>query len=95
MKFLLDYNFTEEEIKDFSTNIPPLLLEQIFNSYKLVSKNIDSLKELGVNNFKEIFKKFYDMFLMDNSNFMNVFNKYDRVDLVEKLEKNADIVEFL
>ena len=50
---------------------------------------------MGVRNYKEIFIKFYDMFLMDNSNFMNVFNKYDREDLVEKLDRNADIVEFL
>ena len=55
----------------------------------------EDCKEMGVHNFKEIFVKFYDMFLMDNSNFMNVFNKYDREDLVEKLERNADIVEFL
>ena len=95
MKFLLDYDFTLEEIEKFSENVPSILLESIFNSYRLVSKNLDSLKEMGVSNYKEIFIKFYDMFLMDNSNFMNVFNKYDREDLVEKLKKNSDIVEFL
>lgn len=95
MKFLLDYNFTEEEINRFSENVPPVLLEALFNSYRLVSHNLDSLKEMDVRNYKEIFIKFYDMFLMDNSNFMNVFNKYDREDLVEKLDRNADIVEFL
>lgn len=95
MKFLLDYDFTEEEITRFSENVPPVLLESIFNSYRLVSLNIESLKKMGVSNYKEIFIKFYDMFLMDNSNFMNVFNKYDREDLVAKLEKNSDIVEFL
>ncbi len=95
MKFLMDYNFTEEEIKNFSANVPPILLEQLLNSYLLVSKNIDFLKELGVSNYKEIFIKFYDMFLMDHSNFTGIFNKYELEDLVEKLEKNADIVEFL
>ena len=95
MKFLIDYNFSETEIKDFSANIPPVLLDQLTSSYRLVAENIDSLKKLGVHNYKEIFIKFYDMFLMDNSNFMSVFNKYDLEDLVEKLEKNADIVEFL
>jgi hypothetical protein len=95
MKFLLDYGFTNEEIENFSENAVPVLLESIFNSYKLVSKNLDYLKGLGVNNYKEIFVKFYDMFLMDNSNFMNVFNKYDHDDLVDKIVKNSDIVEFL
>ncbi len=95
MKFLLDYDFSDKEIQELSANIPPLLVESIFNSYRLVSKNLDSLKELGIQNSKEIFTKFYDMFLMDNSNFMNIFNKYDREDLVEKIKKNPDIVEFL
>jgi hypothetical protein len=95
MKFLLDYGFTNDEIENFSENVPPVLLECLFNSYKLVSKNIDYLKGLGVHNYKDIFVKFYDMFLMDNSNFIEVFNKYDHEDLVDKIEKNSDIVEFL
>ncbi len=95
MKFLLEYDFTEEEIENFSENVPPLLLEQLFNSYKLVSKNIEALKEFGVTTYKEIFKKYYDMFLMDNSNFLNIFKKYDLNDLVEKLNSNIEIVEFL
>lgn len=95
MKFLLDYGFTEDEIVAFSANIPPLLLEHILNSYKLVSKNIESLKNLGIDNVKDVFAKFYDMFLMDNSNFMNIFNGYERDDLVDKINNNVDIVEFL
>ncbi len=95
MKFLLDYGFSEEEINDFSENIPAKLLECIYNSYRLVAKNMETLKDMGITNYKDIFKKFYDMFLMDNSNFVNIFNKYDRDDLVDKLLKNPDIVEFL
>ncbi len=95
MKFLLNYNFTEEEIKNFSDNVPPMLLECIFNSYRLVSQNMDYLKNMGIHNIKEIFIRFYDMFLMDNSNFINIFNKYDHQDLIEKIEKNPEIVEFL
>lgn len=95
MSFLLDYEFKEEEIKEFSKDVPPLLHEQILNSYKLVSQNIAFLKNLGVTNYKEVFIKFYDMFLMDNSNFMTIFNNYEREDLIDKISNNADIVEFL
>lgn len=95
MKFLLEYGFTEEEINAFSENIPPLLEEQIFNSYALVGKNIEVLKDLGVNDYKNIFIKYYDMFLMDYSNFVNIFNKYERDDLVEKINNNIEIIEFL
>lgn len=95
MKFLLEYGFTEEEIENFSANVPPLLLNKILDSYLLVAKNIDSVKQMGIQSYKSIFLKFYDMFLMDNSNFVNVFNKYDLNDLVEKIDANYEIVEFL
>lgn len=95
MSFLLGYDFNEEEIEVFSVNVPSLLLEQITNSYRLVSQNIEFLKGLGIENYKEVFMKFYDMFLLDSSNFMNIFNSYEREDLVEKINNNADIVEFL
>ena len=95
MNFLLDYGFAEEEIKEFSSNIPPLLHEHILNYYKLVMENLEYLKSIGVENYKEVFIKFYDMFFMDNSNFINIFNKYEKEDLVEKINTNADIVEFL
>lgn len=95
MKYLLDFGFTSDEIENLRSNIPPVLEEQLFNSYRLVSKNILFLQEMGINNVKEVFKNFYDMFLMDNSNFSTIFNKYEREDLVEKINQNALIVEFL
>ena len=76
-------------------NSPKKLLDAIKEHKKLVGTNIDYLKELGVRNYKEIFINFYDMFLMDNSNFIEVFAKYDREDLIDKLEKNISIVEYL
>ena len=40
MKYLLDFGFTIDEIENLRSNIPPVLEEQLFNSYRLVSKNI-------------------------------------------------------
>ncbi len=95
MKYLMDFNFTEDEINSFCENVPPVLLETLMNSYKLVSSNINTLKELGITSIKEIFINNYDMFLMDHSNFLNIFNKYEKEDLVEKLNTTPEIIEFL
>ncbi len=95
MKFLEKYNFNKEDIDSFVSNSPKALVDAIKEHKKLVGTNIDYLKELGVKNYKEIFLNFYDMFLMDNSNFIEVFSKYDREDLIDKLEKNVSIVEYL
>ena len=95
MKFLEKYDFNKEDIDTFVNNSPEKLVTAIKDHKKLVGTNIAFLKDLGVKNYKEIFIKFYDMFLMDNSNFVEVFNKYDREDLIIKLEKNVGIVEYL
>ena len=95
MKFLEKYDFNKEDIDTFVSNSPKKLVDAIKEHKKLVGMNIDYLKELGVKNYKEIFLQFYDMFLMDNSNFIEVFSKYDREDLIDKLEKNIGIVEYL
>lgn len=95
MKFLEKYNFKKDEIDSFVNECPQKIVESLKEHKKLVCINMDFLVELGVKNYKDIFMKFYDMFLMDNSNFIDVFNKYDREDLIDKLEKNIAIVEFL
>ena len=95
MKFLEKYDFTKEDISNFVDNSPKKLVESIKEHKKLVGLNIEYLQELGITNYKEVFLNFYDMFLMDNSNFIEVFAKYDREDLIDKVEKNVSIVEYL
>jgi len=95
MKFLEKYNFNKEEIADFLNNSPKKLIDAIKNNKKLVCENIDYLKSLGVTNYQQIFLEYYDMFLMDHSNFVEIFSKYEPEDLIEKLKKNIRIVEYL
>ena len=95
MKFLEKYNFNKEEIAEFLNNSPKNLINAIKNNKKLVCENINYLKDLGVTNYQQIFLEYYDMFLMDHSNFVDVFSKYEPEDLIEKLKKNIKIVEYL
>ena len=95
MNYLEKYGFTTEEISNLEKMIPNKITESLISNYKLVCQNLTYLKELGVTNLKEIFIKYYDMFLMDYSNFTSIFKKYDAQDLVEKLQKNVEIIDFL
>ncbi len=95
MKFLEKFNFTKDEINAFENNTADVMLRTLEDARKLVLANGNYLLELGVTNFKEIFQNYYELFLLDHSNFVNIFNKYDRDDLVEKLAKNVAIVEYL
>jgi len=95
MKFLEKLNFSKDAIAEIEDNTPEKLLELIKEQKKLVTENIVFLQELGVTNYQEIFIRYYDMFLMDNSNFKDIFSKYETDDLIAKLNKNINIVEYL
>lgn len=95
MKFLEKLNFSKDDINELLDNTPDKYIEAIKDNKKLVTENLTYLKDLGVTNYQYIFLKFYDMFLMDNSNFISVFAKYEKEDLIEKLNKNINIVEYL
>ena len=71
------------------------MLNAFNEAYKLVSANITYLNDLGVKNTSDIFFNYYELFLLDHSNFRAIFDKYDKEDLVEKLAKNVAIVEYL
>lgn len=95
MGYLANFGFNEDEISSLEDIMPSIFKEQLSTNYKLVSQNLSYLKELGVKNIKEIFNRFYDMFLLDYSTFKGIFDKYDTESLVEKLEENIDIIDFL
>ena len=95
MMYLNDLDFSEEVIKDFKENIPELALEKLEEEKDTVENNIRYLKDLGVKNYVDAFVKFYNMFLMNPKSFDEIFSKYDRDDLIAKLEKNVAIMEYL
>lgn len=95
MKFLEKYEFDKEQIADFLNNSPKKLIDAVKENKKLVCANIEYLKDLGVTNYQDIFLEYYDMFLLDHSNFTSIFSKYEPEDLIEKLNKNIKIVEYL
>ncbi len=95
MMYLIDLGFEEEIIKDLVDTIPNAAIEKLTENHETVTNNIKYLMELGVTNYKESFVKFYNMFLLDNEQFEEIFSKYDRDDLIAKLEKNIAIMEYL
>ena len=95
MKYLLDLGFNEETVNILNKNIPALAIEILNKKEELVTINIKYLIGFGVSNYVDVFVKFYNMFLMENKDFDEIFSKYDREDLVAKLEKNVAIMEYL
>lgn len=95
MKFLEKFGFKKEDIEAVKENSTSALVKELEAHKKLVSKNLEYLNDMGVTNLIDIFIHYHDMFLMDNSNFVEIFNKYDQKDLVDKLAQNVQIMEYL
>lgn len=95
MKFLEKFGFNKEDIEALKENSTSALLKLIEARKKLVTKNLEYLNNMGVTNLIEIFIRYPEMFLLDNSYFVEIFNKYDQNDLVAKLAKNVQIMEYL
>lgn len=95
MEYLLHYGFNDMEINDIKEANYSFITQKISEYKNLVLQNLTFLQELGVSNYKDIFKRHVEMFLMDNDAFEKVFNKYDREDLIERLKHNPDLVEQL
>lgn len=95
MDYLINLGFLEDEINSLNEEIPLLIKTNLINQNKLVCANISYLKNLGVENYKEVFCKFYEVFLLDYSEFTELFEKYEKEDLIKYLKNNVEILEFL
>ena len=95
MNYLKDLGFDQNTINIINESLPKKALETLEAKKEIVIKNVKYMKELGIYNYQVAFVKFYNMFLMDNEEFDEIFSKYDKEDLVVKLEKNVAIMEYL
>lgn len=93
--YLKELGFNEELIELMENNLPDLAIKRLQEERNTVMTNVKYLKDLGINNYVDAFVKFYNMFLMDPVSFDDIFSKYDREDLIAKLEKNIAIMEYL
>ena len=95
MMYLKELGFDNDYIQMLNENLPEKALSKLNAEKDNVIANITFLKDLGINNYQDAFAKFYNMFLLDSATFEDIFSKYDKEDLIVKLEKNIAIMEYL
>ena len=95
MKFLEKYDFTKEDIDELIDNTPKKIMNSIKKCQPLVESNLNYLKDLGISTCVQIFINFPDLFFMDHHNFKEMLEKYEKDSLVEKLNANFRLIEFL
>lgn len=95
MKYLLNLDFNEEEINEIKDKNLKEVVALMNKKPLLVEDNLIFLKEYGVSNYKNIFLSYAELFLLDPSIFRKIFTKYNKEDLIRKLENNVDLVVLL
>lgn len=95
MEYLEKYGFGKEDIDKLLYTTPKKIVSALKKSQELVETNLSYLKDLGINTYVDIFVNFPDMFFMDHSNFREMLDKYEKDSLVEKLNANFRLIEFL
>lgn len=95
MIFLKEVGFSEDVIQELEKNIPAILAKNVAKQKEVVKANISFLQSLGIKNVEEAFMAYSSMFIMNPTKFQEIFNKYDREDLIKKIEKNVAIIEHL
>lgn len=95
MMYLKDLGFEEDVINSLLEELPSGAVEKLTEHEETITANIKYLKDLGISNYVDAFVRFYNMFLLEPSTFDEIFSKYDKDDLIIKLEKNVAIMEYL
>ena len=89
--FLKGLDFDKESIEEINNRFTEETIKLLNDNCETVQVNINYLKNLGISNYQEAFIRFYNMFLMEPTTFDDIFSKYDKDDLIVKLEKNIAI----
>jgi len=95
MEYLFDLGLSLEEINNLKSKCDAKDIEKLEFFPRLVKENYNCLKSYGVSNIKVCFINHVKMFFMNPDKFRNIFNKYDRADLVRCIEKNDAVLEKL
>jgi hypothetical protein len=93
--YLKDLGFEEDVINSLLEELPSGAVEKLTEHEETITANINYLKDLGISNYVDAFVRFYNMFLLEPTTFDEIFSKYDKEDLIVKLEKNVAIMEYL
>ena len=93
MSFLYRYGFSDEEINSLKETLNKDLYSDMTFLKKIVSSNIEYLRDFGVTNYSQVFVKYPDIFMRDPESFKNVLTKFDKDDLIETVLKNPAVIK--
>lgn len=93
MEYLYNFGLDSTDIEIIKSSVSDDIYSDLCLFENLVIDNIIYLKNIGITNYSSVIVKYPEIFLRDNSSFVNVFSKFDKDDLVQKVQKNVAVIK--
>lgn len=91
LTYLFDYGLDVADIENLKDNASDTTYSEMSLFKGIVSENLEFMKNFGIDNYVQVVVKYPDIFLRDADSFKNIFSKFDKDDLIQKVEKNPAV----
>ncbi len=91
LAYLYDFGLDTGDIDTLRDNVDDKTFSELSLFEGIVKENVQFMKDFGVSNYIQVIVKYPEIFLRDGESFKNIFSKFDRDDLIQKVEKNAAV----
>lgn len=91
LEYLYNYGIDANDLDEIKEKTSESEYSELSLFEGIVKENIEYMRDFGVTNYSQVIVKFPSIFLRDSESFKNVFSKFDKDDLIAKVEKNAAV----
>ncbi len=91
LTYLYDFGLDSRDLDSLKENVDERTFSELTLFEGLVKENLQFMKDFGLNNYIQVVVKYPEIFLRDAESFRNIFSKFDRDDLLQKVEKNVAV----
>lgn len=91
LTYLYDFGLDSRDLDSLKETVDERTFSELTLFEGLVKENLQFMKDFGLNNYIQVVVKYPEIFLRDAESFRNIFSKFDRDDLLQKVEKNVAV----
>lgn len=93
MEYLYNFGLDSNDVEEIKKSVTDDIYSDLTLFENLVISNILFLKDFGITNYSQVIVKYSEIFLRDPESFKNVFSKFDKADLIQKVTKNVAVIK--
>ena len=93
MEYLYEFGLDNTDIEIMTENLDDNTYSELSLFKNLIKTNLLFLKDFGIKNYNKIMVKYPEILLRDTASLENVLSKFDKDDLIEKVDNNPAVLK--